>query len=1146
MRKIYILIIGLLVLFTSSLILSAYDYGEQPLAAQDEIKFDPTTQDYVDNNSSDIDSGGSQGSHSNFTDMQLADFVYDTLTEEKVEWSHFKYITIDHTKVDGDLTNFPVLISIYDSDIKSKAQTDGDDIAFFDSYGNHLDHEIEVYDNAYNSTHAQLIAWVKCNLTSSIDTIMTMYYGNSTMNNQENPTVVWSNSFRAVWHMSETPTSDPYLVDSTTNKNNGTFETAGTAWTSSDQVSGIINGAINPHTTNDKYILVTNDATLNFGSNVEFTISFWLNDSDSSTFQTKFRKRGTSGYICYYQSGSDLFWRIDEGTTTTDISSSGHPMDGQWHLIHVGRNSTHSFIYIDGKENATISDNTLADLTSTEDLAIMGETGYAAATCNGTMDELRFAGVARSLNWIVTEYNNQFDPNSFYSVGAEQSNVEWNNWSLELVTNGGFEDGDFNGWTTVGANWSVSSNPPYGTAGPQSGSFCAWNNDSDMSNYIYQDVDVTAYASYIDEGHAVINASGWYVSSEYDPTPFDVSRVQIIFLDSSYSTISTPLDTGYDNTQTWKQGAISNYPVPANTRYIRLWANTYESGWDSGSLDGFSVKIRTEEAPYKLDLEVQWTNADYDEANEELCIYVGTTAAENILVDVWDGSQWQNVFSDLSATSWNNVSVNAYLTGPMFTIRFRGGLDTSDANQDSWQIDTVLLLTWTDDGNGGGSSDSEGSGSSDGGGGGGSGSSKSSCLLNFLNNYYGAKPNETITLSGTINSNEDGQLITINFEGKEYKTYTFNNGSFEFTLKAPSAYGIYTASAKFAGDPDWKSANTTCKVLVIEEETQMTIDLKENLEKDEQVTIKVILTKENGDPVTGDQVTFYIYERENTITTNFFSETACVRAFSLDTSELNLIEVFELTTNEHGNVVTEWTVSTDNDIIIVAEYPGKVEGEGGKNLGPSTVVYIEGEPRAISIFTLNEVWYLIGGVLATVVAIGIFAMKKPDILSVIVLRVQNRRHVVLAPTFIDPTQYGIKAIFLVVFDPIIGPVIKEGRIFDFQMEFSHDLFDPAKLTLFYTMSSTKDQFKLEEVDESIFVKAATTLIINEVNLTVAGEIVAPNLLVVVTKKDCNEKFVWEFIKTVLVGWSDQQGYLVHQMDRLSSNNMLEIGAFSLL
>jgi len=76
-------------------------------------------------------------------------------------------------------------------------------------------------------------------------------------------------------------------------------------------------------------------------------------------------------------------------------------------------------------------------------------------------------------------------------------------------------------------------------------------------------------------------------------------------------------------------------------------------------------------------------------------------------------------------------------------------------------------------------------------------------------------------------------------------------------------------------------------------------------------------------------------------------------------------------------------------------------------------------------------------------------------------------------------------------------------------------------------------------------KAATTLIINEADMTVAGETVAPNLFIVIANKGCNEKFVWKFINTVLVGWSDQQGYLVHQMDRLDSENMIDLGVLSL-
>ena len=59
-------------------------------------------------------------------------------------WQYRKKITIDHTKVSADLTNFPVFVSTRDSDIISKGQGDRDDILFTSSDGTtKLDHEIE-------------------------------------------------------------------------------------------------------------------------------------------------------------------------------------------------------------------------------------------------------------------------------------------------------------------------------------------------------------------------------------------------------------------------------------------------------------------------------------------------------------------------------------------------------------------------------------------------------------------------------------------------------------------------------------------------------------------------------------------------------------------------------------------------------------------------------------------------------------------------------------------------------------------------------------------------------------------------------------------------------------------------------------------
>ena len=97
---------------------------------------------------------------------------------------------------------------------------------------------------------------------------------------------------------------------------------------------------------------------------------------------------------------------------------------------------------------------------------------------------------------------------------------------------------------------------------------------------------------------------------------------------------------------------------------------------------------------YELDLEVQWTTAQYSDSFEELCIYSGSLDAEGIRVDVWNGLSWTNVLFDLNENSWTNVSVGTWLTGSTFTIRFRGDVETGDTTQSSWQIDCVLLHTW--------------------------------------------------------------------------------------------------------------------------------------------------------------------------------------------------------------------------------------------------------------------------------------------------------------------------------------------------------------------------------------------------------------------------------------------------------------------
>ena len=98
---------------------------------------------------------------------------------------------------------------------------------------------------------------------------------------------------------------------------------------------------------------------------------------------------------------------------------------------------------------------------------------------------------------------------------------------------------------------------------------------------------------------------------------------------------------------------------------------------------------------YELDLEVQWTNVNYNETNEYLCIRTGTLGSENLKVAVWNGSGWEIVTSALQSNQWNNFSVSDYLVSAGFTVRFKGSNESSDVNKDSWNIDATLLHVWT-------------------------------------------------------------------------------------------------------------------------------------------------------------------------------------------------------------------------------------------------------------------------------------------------------------------------------------------------------------------------------------------------------------------------------------------------------------------
>jgi hypothetical protein len=102
-----------------------------------------------------------------------------------------------------------------------------------------LNHEIEVY----NSGTGQLVAWMNVpSLSSTVDTTLYLYYGNSGCGNQQNKYGTWDSNYLMVHHMNATGN----IFDSTVNGHNAT-----NFGTTAD--TGMIGGCRYFDNTNDRY-----------------------------------------------------------------------------------------------------------------------------------------------------------------------------------------------------------------------------------------------------------------------------------------------------------------------------------------------------------------------------------------------------------------------------------------------------------------------------------------------------------------------------------------------------------------------------------------------------------------------------------------------------------------------------------------------------------------------------------------------------------------------------------------------------------------------------------------------------------------------------------------------------------------------------
>jgi hypothetical protein len=324
-------------------------------------------------------------------------------------WGYRRQITIDHTKVAGDLFNFPVLVkTTIDAD---KVQHNGDDIVFTDSQGMKLNHEIESYD----SNSGSLIVWVNVpSLSSSQDTILYMYYGNPTCVNQQNITGTWDVNYLAVWHLNDARDAK----DSTYNHNatavvDPVYQTTGKIGYAQTYSGG-------------QYLIISNPSTM-VGLDA-ISIEAWAKlTSDATgeiianTFDATYE--GEVWRFLYLTSGSFLF-RMGNGYQDIDALAPGVSLGTWYYVTGTWFKGMKSSIY----KNGTLSSQSVTSLseminrTDTDGFIGVEYSYHSNFTwyLYGIVDEIRISDKARSSDWIKTSYNNENDPISFTIIGNEQ------------------------------------------------------------------------------------------------------------------------------------------------------------------------------------------------------------------------------------------------------------------------------------------------------------------------------------------------------------------------------------------------------------------------------------------------------------------------------------------------------------------------------------------------------------------------------------------------------------------------------------------------------------------------------------------------------------------------------------------------------
>jgi len=310
------------------------------------------------------------------------------------DWIYKKQITINKTKISGALTNFPVLVDFTDVNVSAHALASGNDLLFTAADGiTKLPFELE----SYSAGH--VVAWVKTDVSSTNNTILYLYYGNSNATSQQTPEAVWDSNYLAVQHLEETSGT---VFDSTSWNNDGTA------------LNGLTQGIVGKIDGGDQFDGVNDRIQLPqvFTNQNQFTFEAWVNTDTKQGYFVSQRDGSSHGAFLQYSSGT---FQLYSNTVYVSKASTANV----WHYVVGTYDGTTVKLYVDaGTPVSAVATLTWPNLTT-----LIGDRNTFDRTYKGKLDEIRLSNVARSQDYIKTSYNNQNNPSSFITIGTEETHT---------------------------------------------------------------------------------------------------------------------------------------------------------------------------------------------------------------------------------------------------------------------------------------------------------------------------------------------------------------------------------------------------------------------------------------------------------------------------------------------------------------------------------------------------------------------------------------------------------------------------------------------------------------------------------------------------------------------------------------------------